>query len=409
MAPAKDHVQTDNSLVSAWKAWDRFWFKPSDPTTLGLMRVIFGLTMLYVYVLYSFDLQALVGPNAWFDLALANEFRQESPIGAPAAGWEGAPPRSEPLTEEMQAYRVRWGAPEEQIQSKGQYKWSIWYHVTSPAGIWIVHIGFLVVLLLFAIGFCTRVTSVLAWLGLLSYIHRAPTALFGMDTMSNLIMLYLVIAPSGAALSVDRLIRRWWLARRARLAGRPAPVFGPPAPMVSATFATRLLQINVCAIYLVSGLSKLQGQSWLSGVAVWYTMANYEFSPMRVPVYMESIRMLCSNWLAWQIVVTGLTYGTLALEVSYAFIIWNPRLRWIMLAMVTLMHIGIAVCMGLVMFSVMMMIFNLAKVPPPLIKQFLNRLTGRGERLQFAASEGNGTHAAHASRTGEAVRASARI
>ena len=130
---------------------------------------------------------------------------------------------------------------------------------------------------------------------------------------------------------------------------------------------------------------------------------------MRVPVYMEPLRVLCSSWLAWQIVVTGLTYGTLALEVSYAFLIWNPRLRWVMLAMVTLMHIGIAVCMGLVMFSVMMMIFNLAMVPPPLIKQFLNRLTGRGERLQFAASEGNGTHAAHASRTGEAVRASARI
>jgi Vitamin K-dependent gamma-carboxylase len=408
MAPAKDYVQTDNFLVSAWKAWDRFWFKPADPTTLGLMRLIFGFSMLYVYALYSFDLQALVGPNAWFDLALAQEFRKEAPTGGPAQTWDPQAPATL-LTEEMQAYRVRWGAPEEQIQSKGQYKWSIWYHVTSPAGIWIVHIGFLVVLLLFAIGFCTRVTSVLAWLGLLSYIHRAPTALFGMDTMSNLIMLYLVIAPSGAALSVDRLIRRWWLTRRARQAGRPAPVFGPPPPMVSATFATRLLQINVCAIYLVSGLSKLQGQSWLSGVAVWYTMANYEFSPMRVPVYMESLRLLCSSWLAWQIVVTGLTYGTLALEISYAFLIWNPRLRWVMLAMVTLMHIGIAVCMGLVMFSVMMMIFNLAMVPPAVSKLFLNRLMGRADRLQFAASEGNGTHAAHGSRAGEAVRASARI
>ena len=38
-----------------------------------------------------------------------------------------------------------------------------------------VHALILLSMFLFTIGFCTRVTSVLAWAGALSYIHRAPT------------------------------------------------------------------------------------------------------------------------------------------------------------------------------------------------------------------------------------------
>ena len=66
-------------------------------------------------------------------------------------------------------------------------------------------------MVLFTVGLCTRVTSRahLAGGG-----RRTSTAtqqvLFGMDTMMNILLFYLMIGNSGAALSVDR-------------AGRPVP------------------------------------------------------------------------------------------------------------------------------------------------------------------------------------------
>ncbi len=49
-------------------ALGRFFFSPTDPSTLGFMRLITGLILLYVHgVGYTLDLQELLGPNAWWD------------------------------------------------------------------------------------------------------------------------------------------------------------------------------------------------------------------------------------------------------------------------------------------------------------------------------------------------------
>ena len=52
------------------------------------------------------------------------------------------------------------------------------------------------------------VTSVLTWIAAVGYIHRTQQILFGMDTMMNILLIYLMIGNSGAALSVDRLVAR---------------------------------------------------------------------------------------------------------------------------------------------------------------------------------------------------------
>ena len=43
------------------RAWDRFWFSPMDPTTLGLMRLCCGFMAFYVTITYSWGLFAYVG------------------------------------------------------------------------------------------------------------------------------------------------------------------------------------------------------------------------------------------------------------------------------------------------------------------------------------------------------------
>ena len=98
--------------------------------------------------------------------------------------------------------------------------YSPFFHVTSRTGINVLHGIHLAIIVLFTLGVCTRVTSVLTWLAALAYIQRNPLALFGQDTMMNLCLFYLMFAPCGATWSVDWLVRRY-RAGRAALAGRP--------------------------------------------------------------------------------------------------------------------------------------------------------------------------------------------
>jgi hypothetical protein len=361
------------------RGWNRFWFSPADPTMLGMIRICCGLVVFYVHLAYSYDLQAFFGKDAWLNLDMVNRARLQTPWVGPATSWESLNPLAghgvEQLTLVQQEFIKRWGAHPDQVMAYGQPLWSIYYHVTEPTGMWVVHGCILTSIFLFTIGFGTRVTSVLTWAGMLSYIQRAPTSLFGMDTIMVVVVLYLMIGPSGAALSVDRLIARYWAIRKARRNHLPVPKWAPPAPQVSANFALRLLQVHLCIIYAASGLSKLQGPAWWNGWAVWGTMANYEFCPMRMQLYMDFLSALCRRRWLWELVITGGTYFTLAFEIGFAFLVWNTRLRWVMVFAAVLLHVGIALFMGLVTFSLMMLVAVLSFIPAAAVRERLSSLS----------------------------------
>jgi hypothetical protein len=370
-----------NPITELWQGWSRFWFKPADPTTLGLIRILGGFLIVYVHLCYSFDLQTFFGKDSWINLDRTLWFREKLPWGAESSThWEDDPKvmrqdRKRPQSD--REYYKRWGLYPDQVAGFGQVTWSIWFHVTNPVLMWIIHGALLLCMFCFAIGFCTRVMGVITWAGLLCYINRSMQSLFGMDTILIVVGLYLMIGPSGAALSVDRLLKHYWAVRRARRQGRPEPAYEPPQPSVSANVALRLLQIHACIIYGMSGFSKLEGPIWWRGMATWYTMANYEFSPLRVGIYMHFLRYLAQHRWLWELVMVGGTYGTLVFEIGFPFLVWRPRLRWVMLGSAVLMHLGIAICMGLVTFSMMMLILVLSFVPAEHVKGVLGRI-GRG-------------------------------
>ena len=153
---------------AARRGWDAFFFRPADPTPLGLIRVAVGLLLLWNMVVYGLDLPAFLGSDGWAD---------PSSLRALMAG------------------RTPWA-------------WSFWFLVPD-AMLRPVWVACLVVLALFTVGLWTRVTSVLTWLAAVSYIHRTQQVLFGMDTMMNILLFYLMIGNSGAAMSVDRVINRY--------------------------------------------------------------------------------------------------------------------------------------------------------------------------------------------------------
>jgi hypothetical protein len=344
---------TANDTLSG--RWNRFWFAPADPTTLGLIRVCCGVLVLYVHLVYTAHLQGFFGANGWIDLRSANNIRHRTTYFAPPSGWQNNDRADQA------------DGPAGTMVGRGQTVWSIWFHVTDPRTMTLVHGGILVVMVMFTLGLWTRVTAVLTWLAVLSYLHRAPLALFGLDTVMNVVLIYLMIGPSGAALSLDRLLVRYF--RRGQSAGAPEP--SEPANL-----AIRLMQIHLCIIYLASGLSKLQGAAWWNGTAIWGTMVDYELSLVRYAWYADALRFVVQHRWLGELVITGGTLFTLVLEIGFPFVVWHRRLRWPMIVGALSLHAGIAVIMGLTAFSFIMMTLVLSFVPPADLRTGAIRVIG---------------------------------
>ncbi len=356
-APVAQPAEPGRSPRDWFRAWDRFWFRPSDPTVLGLIRLCTGLVLVYSQLMFSFDLQSYVGAEAWVDDGpggAAHTLRYELPFVTLPTGWQ--------VTD-----------PADLVIGRGHYFWSVFYHVHDPRWVYAVHFGILAIMVLFTVGLWTRITSVLAWAGGMCYLQRAPTLLFGMDTMSNLLLLYLMIGPCGEALSVDAWLRR----RRERAAGLGDL---PPRPSATATLATRLLQINFCFIYMGSGTSKLLGSAWWNGTAVWGTMANSYFAPLNQAWYASWLQWLASHRVVWEISMTSFCVFTLFLEIGLPFLIWNRRWRWLMVCGAVMLHTGIGVFMGLVTFSLCMLCMVLSFVPPEAVRDLLERVSAAWRR-----------------------------
>ncbi|MSQ95829.1 MAG: hypothetical protein EXR98_14905 [Gemmataceae bacterium] len=448
-------------VLPSWlQGWEQFWFKPADPSVLGLVRISCGLVVLYVLAAYSFKLQDLMGEHAWHDLENRLQFVRDRPIlSSPLDGgnsgwapqpsneaeqtylndyldaWGERPPAPYPTSqaeavylnqfrfnfgmdlringikpsvamadkEYAARYTLKWKTPpkayvlneeEEEavdtyisrhnqdphgLYAKGAPIFSLWFHVLDSQAMAIVHGVILLVALLFTLGFCTRITSALLWFGSLSYIHRCQSILFGMDTMTNIVLLYLAISPCGSAYSVDRLIRKWWVRAKPGIvlawyrfwklptpsALAPArPVPETPEPSVAANVAIRLLQIHVCIIYGMAGLSKLQGVSWWNGTALWMTVASYEFAPMQFGTYVKFLTFLGNYPILQEVFLTGGGLFTLTFEIGYLFLIWRPKLRWVFLAGAIILHAGIGLFMGLKTFSLIMLVMNMIFLRP---------------------------------------------
>lgn len=317
-----------SDLVSGLvRGWNDFFFTPADPTPLGVIRVVVGLLSLWSLGVYGLDLDAFLGTGGWADPEVLRIFlRDQSPSA-----------------------------------------WSFWLLVPDSLlrPTWLACMA---VLLLFTVGLGSRVTSVLAWVIVVSTSRRIPVALFGFDQIVATWLFYLAVTgASGQSVSLDRFLSRYRQARgfasKRRPDGRWPAASGVPEPSVSANLALRLIQLHIALIYGMAGLAKLQGQGWWSGMAIWGVLASAEFRPFDL------------TWLvAYPWILNVLTHGSLALELGYPVLVWGRLLRPLILTLVVMLHVGIALTAGLTEFGVAMIAGNLAFVSGP----WLRSLVGGG-------------------------------
>lgn len=287
--------------------WNEFWFRPRDASVVCLLRICSGLLAFYWVLTFTPDLIVLFGPGGLIPLDLLQT-------------WVGD-------------------------------RWMVSYFnlLDSPAELWTAHILGLIVLALYTAGAFTRVTSILALLVVLSYVHRAPMLASQFDPILSLVMFYLCFAPCGAYWSVDAL------RQRRKLESQTALVSASPLRASAATtVSTRLIQVHLSLVYAMLALSKLTGAAWWSGRGVWLLVARP-----------ESRTIDLTTWLAEHpFVFNGWTHAIVLFELAFAILIWNRWARPLLLALSLVMWPSLALISGLHLYCAMMLVAGLAFVDP---------------------------------------------
>jgi Vitamin K-dependent gamma-carboxylase len=185
-------------------------------------------------------------------------------------------------------------------------------------------------------GIFCRLSAVLAWLLHLAAVKSAELMTYGMDNFTSIALFYVMIGPLPDRLSLDVLLRNKPM--------KPAELLG---------FFHRVLQIHLCIIYFFSGVLKCAGPGWWNGSSIWRALTRPPFDILPV----HSIASF-----SFLLAVAGI--ATWLLETTYPIFIWPKRTRKIWLAAIIGMHLAIGITMGLYLFSVIMIVLNVAAFGP---------------------------------------------
>jgi hypothetical protein len=286
----KNHYQR---LLQAYLTLVESFTAPRNRIGLALFRVLSGCLILVEYLLNYRQRHFLFGPNGMhpWDMLVAN--------------YEG-----------FSLYRIS-SSP-------------VWFELVFHLGI-AVTIGWV-------LGFKTRLLTPLTYIFWWSLRQTNPFLWDGGDNLLQIVLVFACFADLSPARRNSPPPEPSWLSSVAGLIHNGALL---------------AMAVQVCLLYGVSALSKVQGEVWQNGTALYYALWPEQFSfPGVSELLFRDARLLA---LA--------THGTVFFQVSFPFLFClNRRTRHIAVAIAVTFHLGIAAVMGLFTFAGFMIAADLALV-----------------------------------------------
>jgi hypothetical protein len=266
-------------------AWNRFFFEPQSPLNVAVFRILYGLLVSATILLMHADWLAWYGPHSWISAATMHVVEPGTRINL----FDILPATDSAIV----------------------------------AFFWI----FLAAALCLTAGFCTRASSIVVYLCLTSIDQRNLFILHGGDTFLRVSGFFLIFAPAGAALSVDR----WLRLRR----GQEAAELRPRLP-----WAQRMIQLELAFLYLVSFWWKMKGGAWTEGSALYFIFHLDEFQRFPIPQFLLRPAILrVGSWAA------------LALEFLLGTGIWIKKFRYPLLIAGVLFHLSLEYAINVPLFQ----------------------------------------------------------
>jgi hypothetical protein len=277
-----------------------FLLKPASPRRLALIRIGLG-AMLLAQAILSYDLFAtFVGPSRFVFDMYGSGFHI---FGIPSPTWIDA----------LAAYSG----------------------ISFVLLMHLVLLLYVVSIVLVLVGWRTRLCSFVAWFTHSIIYGSALMGWYKTDEIAHMLLVHFLWMPVGEAFSLD-----------SRAAGEPQP-------SALARLSLRALQFQVCLIYLAAGWAKLVSPGWANGDIFWDILTNHLYT------------VWTFEWLAYVPWLTFfLAWGTIVAELSYPVLIWFRRTRVWIIAVIVGLHTAIAVVMGAITLSFIMIWLTLCLFGP---------------------------------------------
>lgn len=257
---------------------------------------------------------------------------------------------------------VPWDMFAREIRESGSY--SIYSLTRSNLAFELLFHTGLVVTALWTVGVKSRISGVLTYVFAFSLWERNGYILDGGENILIICLFFLMFART------DRYLAFGSAERRRRVvpvltAGETWRMRASAGSHILGTIlhnaALAAIVLQLCFMYLTSALFKVQGDMWQNGVALYYILRVQEFTlPGVAPLVYQNA-----------VLVTLFTYVTVLEQLAYPFMLLNRYTKRFSVVLVIQMHIGIAILMGLVSFSSVMITLQAAAFRDVEIEQLL--------------------------------------
>jgi len=273
------------SVLSLVRLWNNFFFREQSPIPIALFRIFYGTLVVITLALLRPDWLSWYGVHSWVSLPTALKLEP-----GPRLNLFSVIPQNDAWIGAL-----------------------FWFALTSA--------------LFLTFGLFTRINSVFVFLCLTSIQQRNLYILHGGDTFLRLAGFFLIFAPAGAALSLDRRIRIW--------RGKESHTLQLQSP-----WAQRMIQLQLSLVYLSAFLIKLKGAPWVQGTALFYIYHLDEFRRFPLP-----------SWFFRPTVLKLGTWSALLLECSLGVLIWVRKLRYYVLGLGLLFHLWLDYSLNIPLFQ----------------------------------------------------------
>lgn len=266
-------------------AWNRFFFAPQSPLPIALFRILYGCLVIANLILLYPDWLTWFGTRSWVRLSTMTTLEQGPRLNL--------------------------------------------FMVIPAHDDWILGLFwvFLAAAVLLVFGLFTRISSIVVFVCLTSIDQRNLYILHGGDTFMRVAGFFLMFAPAGAALSLDRLIR----VRK----GKESVEVRPRRP-----WAQRMIQFELALLYFVTFCWKASGSAWVNGTALFYVTHLDEIRRFPIPAVLQNpVLLKIATWL------------TLAIEFSLGVLIWFKELRYPILALGVILHLCFEYSLNIPLFQ----------------------------------------------------------
>jgi len=294
---------TTEASTPAMSQWDRFFFRPQSTAPMTLVRVGWGVI---------------------------------------ATAWAVS------LLRDIDPFFVKGDLMYERTLSPGA--WNVLPHLPGAHAGLIVCLVLLVAGVATAVGWHTRISSLVAVL-MMVLLQRANSAIFNSgDLLLRQIGICVALSPCGLLWSLD--------ARRDRRQGRVRNLLRAP-------FGMRFLQLSLCLGYFLSAWTKSRGTTWQDGTAIGLSLRIEDLQ-----------RFVAPEWLFDLGVILNLfTWATLAFEATFGVLVWNRRLRPWVIGVGVAFHLGIDLFLDIGFFSIAIFLAYAAFIPDEVAERLLARVT----------------------------------